>query len=396
MGKSEKRKRQITYKQNPNNKNVMTMSIQDFSEILERLKPISLDLNRVLLDPNNPRLAEVRGTIEPEEGIDGNGVQETTFATLKKDGIDDLRASIATSGYLPIQMLVVRKHFKHGSDKYVVLEGNRRVAAIKWIMAEAPPGVTGEILEKRRSKLMKLDLLLVNTTTEKLERDRLLLQGISHMSPVHGWPAFARALACLSLEKQGLKPTEISRALGGGVTAKEVGRLLRAYSAYMQMVEDEDYGEYASQHKELFSYFSEVLGKKSLRNWLGWDDSKRKFTDDDACETLYELLERKKIRRLTDIRYLPNILKYTPEAIDKLVEEGEFSIEESFGDAIKAEQREKAPLIIDWRDQIRKTITLLERGISLPFAPDDAKLFESLTKSAKKRLRDVKVYLGKT
>lgn len=152
----------------------MTMSMQDFSEILERLKPMSLDFTQILLEPNNPRLAEARGTIEPEEGIDGSSVQETTFAALKKDGIDDLRASIATSGYLPIQMLVVRKHLKPGSDKYVVLEGNRRVATIKWIMVEAAPGLSGEVLEKRRTQLAKLNLLLVNTTPEKLESDRLL------------------------------------------------------------------------------------------------------------------------------------------------------------------------------------------------------------------------------
>jgi len=215
------------------------------------------------------------------------------------------------------------------------------------------------------------------------------------MSPVRAWPAFARALACLSLEKQGLKTTEIARALGGGITPREVGRLLRAYRAYMQMVNDEDYGEYASKHRELFSYFSEVLGKHSLRKWLAWDDSQKKFTNDDACQTFYELLEIRKIRTLRDIRYLPKILEYTPEAIDKMIEETEFSIEDAYADAIKAEQKEKAPLVIDWRDQLRKTITLLDRGISLPFMSDDAKLFRAVTELSKKRLKDVEVYLGK-
>ncbi|RJS74955.1 hypothetical protein CW712_05640 [Candidatus Bathyarchaeota archaeon] len=151
------------------------MPVSDLAEISSRLKPKKVNVTDILLDPNNPRLAEIGGQ-EPEEGIDEDRVQEDAFRRLKEEvGIDDLRSSIATVGFLPISMLVVRKHLKDGSNKYVVIEGNRRIAAIKWILREAPPGITRDIINERRNQLTELDVIELETDLNQLERDRFLL-----------------------------------------------------------------------------------------------------------------------------------------------------------------------------------------------------------------------------
>ncbi len=370
----------------------------DLAEIQNRLAPVSLELDRILLDPNNPRLAEARGTVEPEEHTDDSEVQRDTLGRLKGTGgtdLDDLRASIATVGFLPISFLIVRKHFKSESNKYVVVEGNRRVATIKWIMREAPPGITEETLTARRTELQKLSVLELETDENRLEKDRLLLQGICHMSPTRAWPAYARALACYTYAQRNLTPTQISRALGGGISPKEVGRLTRSYYAYLQMINDEEYGNYASAHRELLSYFSEVISRRTLRDdWLDWDDQQKKFTNDERREILYELIEGQKIHRMTDIRLLPKIIDQTPDAIDRLVAETDFSLEEAHAGAIQVERATTPPPTIPWRKHIRKAIEILEEGVALPFSNDDIELLQTAIHLAQTRLQEIQRFLG--
>ena len=374
------------------------MSEVDLAEIQTRLAPTALELDVILLDPNNPRLAEARGTVEPEDHIDDNEVQRDTFARLKGTSgtdLDDLRASIATVGFLPISFLIVRRHFKSGSNKYVVVEGNRRVATIKWIMREAPPGITEEALGTRRTALQKLEVLELSTDQNRLEKDRLLLQGICHMSPTRAWPAYARALACYTLEQTGLSPTRVARALGGGISAKEVGRLTRSYHAYLQMIDDEEHGDYASAHRKLLSYFSEVISRRRLRDdWLGWDDSQKKFTNDENREILYELIESQKIREMRDMRLLPIIIDQTPDAIDRLLAEPDYSIEEAHAGAIQVERATTPPPIVPWRRPIQKAIEILERGVALPFSNDDLELLQNLINLAETRLQNIRRFLG--
>jgi hypothetical protein len=361
-------------------------------EIVKRLRHISVELNRILLDPNNPRIREARSAEEPEETIDSEEVQKETFKFLKeKERIEDLWVSIALNGLLPLSLIVVRKHFKPNSDKYVVIEGNRRVAAIKWIMSERPPEISEDMIARRREELRILDVLELETTPEKLESDRLLLQGIVHVSPTREWPAFARALVCKQLELQGMRASEIARALGGGISPTEVGRLLRAYDAYEQMLEHPEYGYEAKRRREFLSYFSEVIARRALRQWLGWDEQQRKFTNEDNLEKLYELFVKGKIRRMTDIRFLSTILNYAPETIDRMLEEPEYSIDQAWSEAVGRMQPPPRP--VQWRDSIRQTITILESGISLPFTRDDLTLFQRLKSLAEQRLTDIEWYL---
>ena len=59
----------------------------DPSEILDRLKPIEVDVNDLLLDPLNPRLSELNEIVKSEELIDSQEVQEKIFEKVKEVGI---------------------------------------------------------------------------------------------------------------------------------------------------------------------------------------------------------------------------------------------------------------------------------------------------------------------
>jgi len=375
----------------------------DPSEIIERLKPIEVNVEDLLLDPLNPRLSEFEETIENEEIIDSQEIQEKIFEKIKEVGdLEHLRDSIAKTGFLPISYIIVRRHFKKGSNKFVVIEGNRRIAAIKWLLRSKPAYLNSEIYQKRKKQLKQLQVLLLDTTPEKVENDRYIIQGVTHLNPARDWPAYAKARMCWLLYQQNLGFKEIATALGGGIRASEVGRLIRAYYAYERMLEDDEYSECAIQHKEFISYFSEFLNKKELRDWLGWDDEAKMFTNVENLKRIYELLcgENKKIRKQTDVRLLTKILRFKPEAIDQLIEESSYSIEDAYAEALAEEKRQKiVEQIGDWRAKIREAIETLEKRITpslnVQELEDDIKLLTRLQRVLNERLKQLQAILGR-
>lgn len=105
------------------------------------LSEASLNLDQLLLDPNNPRFADLGESNNnvPETRIAEDYVQRNTFERMKSGRFDvaELRDTIKTVGYLPMDRIVVREwgNTKNISNKkYVIVEGNRRVSALKWLM----------------------------------------------------------------------------------------------------------------------------------------------------------------------------------------------------------------------------------------------------------------------
>jgi hypothetical protein len=48
---------------------------------------------------------------------------------------------------------------------------------------------------------------------------------------------------------------------------------------------DEEYGEYAQPNR--YSYFEEVFKRSNVRDWLGWKDEERRFTNPPALREFY-------------------------------------------------------------------------------------------------------------
>src|SRR5437763_10711174 len=109
--------------------------------LTEFLEPIDLRLEQVLVDPNNPRFAELGGPHDPvpELRIPEPRVQREAFDQMKVEKFDvvELRDTIKTVGYLPVDRIVVRAWAGNTASKeprYVVVEGDRRGTALKWIL----------------------------------------------------------------------------------------------------------------------------------------------------------------------------------------------------------------------------------------------------------------------
>jgi len=232
---------------------------------------LEVTLDNVYLDPNNPRFSDVKDVLIDESRIMDDLVQTRALERISKYEVKDLVESIKNIGFLKIDRVVVRK-IRTSPEKYVVVEGSRRIAACKIIndaykRSEVPEGVE-EIIDT----IQNLEVLLYKGEEEDIS---WIIQGIRHISGVRTWRPFQQAQLLVKLEEeQGVEPQIASETLGIGPIV--AARLVRAYYGYRQAEADEDYGYYITPAH--FAYFNEVVFRRvALREWLKWSDEKRKF-----------------------------------------------------------------------------------------------------------------------
>ena len=125
------------------------------TNIPTKLVELDVELRSLLLDPNNPRFVQKPETapIVSDEEAASEKLQGEILARFSPKPTDtdseesdepdttnirDLRDSLLRIGYVGIDKIVVRQLGKTG--KFIVLEGNRRVAALKSLQMEYDTG----------------------------------------------------------------------------------------------------------------------------------------------------------------------------------------------------------------------------------------------------------------
>jgi hypothetical protein len=157
----------------------MTDKSETRGDPYERLKTEDL-----FLDAENPRLIEL--------GLGANAKPiDMTKALWEKMAVAEVAMSIAWNGYFPHEPLFVEQD-KQG--RMIVIEGNRRLAAVKLLLDPALRKTVGatdlpdidKIDPKRRGELAKLP---VQRTTRK---DLWRYLGFKHVNGPATWGAYAR------------------------------------------------------------------------------------------------------------------------------------------------------------------------------------------------------------
>jgi len=283
------------------------------------LKPIPVKLDDLLLDPNNPRFAELGQQVAVQENRFADPkIQKSAFENMRSPRFDiaELRDTIKTLGFLQMDRLVVRqwRGGPSGSNKFVVVEGNRRVTALKWLVELHDSGKENFSPEQLKN-FTELEVLLLDDVNAP-PSSKLVLPGLRHVSGIKQWGAYQKAKAVFTLRDGGAAPQEVAQSLG--LSMIEANRLWRSYLALEQMRRDEEYGEHADA--KLYSYFEEALKRPVVKTWLGWEDEQRKFTNepnlreffgwmvgettDDGEDLSPKLPEAKSVRELA--RVLPD------------------------------------------------------------------------------------------
>ena len=205
-------------------------------------------VNDLRLDPNNPRF--ISETFRNEEEIVG-------YLAEAAD-LDELLLSILTSGYLDFEPIVVR------AGDMTVLEGNRRVAALKLIRDQ----------ELRRNLNVRLpseptsDALpdaISAVFVDSAEEARHFI-GFKHINGPRKWDAISKAKYASDWFESGASLEEISKHLGD--TFNTVHRLVHGYRVYQQALQEGFDPDKRSSRRFAFSHLYTAITRASIRDWL--------------------------------------------------------------------------------------------------------------------------------
>lgn len=236
-------------------------------ELLE-LTEKTVKLEHVLVDPNNPRLLEMGFQEVPDDRIAEEDVQKEAIANMRRVGLKDIIEKVKKFGFLTVDRVVVRPL---NEDKFVVLEGNRRISSLKVLKEDHARGRVS--LDEGALKSVEEFEVLVYKGVDK---DIVwLLQGLRHIKGIKDWGPVQQGKFLVEMqERRNLKPTDLATMTGLG--RNTVANLIRSCKGWEQAKDDDDYGDKVDADK--FSLFQEAIFKKaSLKKWLGWNDENKKF-----------------------------------------------------------------------------------------------------------------------
>ena len=327
----------------------------------DQLREIELEFNQIYLDPNNPRFwTQKTRQDHPDSKIPDEKVQDRAFDDINEHGIRELRDSILRNGFLPLDRIVVRRIASH-DNKYVIVEGNRRFAALKSIRDEIDEGtvnedgITEDYLDKILADTNSLKVLLYQgTETHDIS---WLLQGIRHISGIRPWsPAQRARLVAEQIEEKQLG----FRAAGQtfGLSAQAVGRLYRAYKALEQMRNHEEFSVRAKN--DYFTLFEETIRNRDVREWLGWNNQALKFENENRLVQFYGWIspdeEHDNERRIHDPRQIKDLgflISGGHHTLITKIDSYEITIEKARG------QIEGMQSVSDWKSKIEEARRLI-------------------------------------
>jgi PAS domain-containing protein len=311
-----------------------------------------VDITALYLDPNNYRFQNAPDFVfASEKRFTEESVQRKTFDRLKDEALLNLKLSIIKNGFLPFERLVVAPV---DADRYIVVEGNRRVAALRWISDDIAAGA--EIPASVEAALHAIPVVIFpDDAADPGLREALM--GIRHVSGIRAWGGFQRAQLVAKLkDTHGLDSSEVAQRLG--MSVQEVNRRYRALNALKQMMDSEDFGEFAKP--EMYAMFHEAVSLPSVREWLSWNEATGTFENTQTLEEFYSLLTPRrsdnddepareaKISSYSEVRDLREILE-NQEAMKVLTNPSR-----SFSEALAITKRQG--LIDSWKTEVSEAI----------------------------------------
>ena len=241
------------------------------------LSSLIVDLDDLLLDPNNPRFSELGEETNSvaESRFAEPKVQATTFDKMRDQRFDvnELRDTIKTLGFLPMDRIVVRPwKITSKPPKYVVIEGNRRVTALRWLVQLHENGKE-TFTDERLKNLQCLECLVLDDKLASLSAT-LVLPGLRHVSGIKEWGPYQKAKTVHALRKGGMSPQEAAQSLG--LSTRAANNAYRCFIALEHMKSSEEFGE--ATDPRMYSYFEEIFKRPDVKTWLVWSDEAEEFT----------------------------------------------------------------------------------------------------------------------
>jgi hypothetical protein len=281
--------------------------------------PQDIPVSKLLLDPNNYRFLDRKkfkrkATNRSHE----ESVQRATLESLEQSyQLDELKHSIMTNGYVPMERIIVVR-YPARAGFFSVVEGNRRVASLKSLLKEEQEGVR-VLSSKQRASFSKIPCAILKSSGLSLKHAERIIMGIRHIAGPKEWGAYQQALLVSELkDEDNLGFSEIGETLG--FSSVEAARRYRAIGALKRMEEDELYAKKAEP--AFYRLFHELVALPEVRTRFGWSSEKGEFSDIEKAREFFELISSEgksepKIKTYSDVRKLKSVIGH-PKAEDSL------------------------------------------------------------------------------
>ena len=236
-----------------------------------------LKLSQLKLDKNNPRI--------PKSIRDANPTEEDLINYMLLDAsLVELMLAIGQNGYFPGEQLLVVKDASDG--RYKVVEGNRRLSAVKLLnnpdLANVQKGRVQKVIDDTTERPQEIPCLLFD---DEQEIHKYL--GFKHITGIKEWKLLEKSRYLYGLRQTmfgdknlGQASREIAKMIGS--RTDYVRRVLVGYEVYKK-IEDESFYRIRDLNDTTFyfNYIVDSLNKNNIRSFIGVD-----FDKDDPAGSL--------------------------------------------------------------------------------------------------------------
>jgi len=227
------------------------------SNTIEQIK-----IEDLLFDFQNPRLSEF--------GIDASTPQEDILSKLWGSmGAEEIYLSIAASGFFQHEPLIVIAASE--KNKYIVIEGNRRLAAVKAILLPDFVEKHGSsdlpvFSQEQKNSLKKLPCI------ETTRQDAWRFIGFKHVNGAAKWGSYAKAKFIAQIRNDyDLPISEIAKQIGD--TTKIAEKLYQALMVIEQAEKEKVFSRDDINAPRLyFSNFYNSLKYENIKDFIGLKD----------------------------------------------------------------------------------------------------------------------------
>lgn len=289
----------------------------------------TLQLSQLEFDPDNPRLPSMLQGVTDEVAI--------IAYLLNDEGLLDLMGSIAENGYAKAEPLLV---IPKAGDKYIVVEGNRRLAALKLLsnpdLAKTRKQSVANCAETAKHKPTTIPVIKYHERKEILD-----YLGYRHITGVKEWDSMAKAKYLKQLYTEHTIEagdrifTVLARMIGS--KSNYVARLLAALHICEYANEKNYFSlEGVSEESIDFSLITTALSYNNLVKYLGLksaDDIALEGLKEENCKNLFDWMfvrNSQRVTRIGESRALKDLNKIVvyPDALEKFTT-GQVSLSEA-------------------------------------------------------------------
>ena len=236
-------------------------------------EPVRVEADLLQLDSHNPRLITSAADMRNDDAV---------ILELHEEGeLSELLQSIASNGYLDFEPLVVTL-IKPSDKRLTVLEGNRRLAAIR-VLTDQKLAARLSITAPEVPAPLAPTLKAVRVIRVAERADARPFIAFKHINGPHRWESFAKAkFAAAWYEAEtkrgdaGLTLTQIAERIGDNHDT--IKRMVAAIYVLDQAEDENIYSiEERTTKKFPFSHLYTALSRSEYMSYLGLDDGWTRF-----------------------------------------------------------------------------------------------------------------------